>query len=180
AGIIPIPLNPLLPVEQVRYILEDSRAKALFVAPPFLKATETAMAGLPPRTFVVVGDTSAQYPNFSNLLDAENAAAPADTSSDEVAFWLYSSGSTGMPKGVRHVHTSPMATAKLYGQGVLGITENDVCFSAGKLYHAYGLGNGTSFPMSVGATAALLPDRPTPAAIFEVLRREQPTLFFGA
>ena len=180
AGIIPIPLNTLLPVEQFRYILEDSRAKALFVSPPFLKAAETAMAGLPLKTLVVVGDAPAQYPSFGKLLDAESAAAPAETSADEVAFWLYSSGSTGMPKGVRHVHSSPMATAKLYGQGVLGITEDDVCFSAGKLYHAYGLGNGMSFPMSVGATAVLLPDRPTPAAIFEVLRREQPTLFFGA
>ena len=180
AGIIPVPLNTLLPVDQFRYILQDSRAKALFVSPPFLKAAETAMAGLPLKTLVVVGDAPAQYPSFGQLLDAESAASPADTSGDEVAFWLYSSGSTGMPKGVRHVHTSPMATAKLYGQGVLEITENDVCFSAGKLYHAYGLGNGMSFPMSVGATAALLPDRPAPAAIFEVLRREQPTLFFGA
>ncbi|TMJ00250.1 MAG: benzoate-CoA ligase family protein [Alphaproteobacteria bacterium] len=180
AGIIPIPLNTLLPVEQFHYILEDSRAKALFVSPPFLQAGETAMTGLPLRTLAIAGDAPAQYPNFGQLLDAESAAAPADTSGDEVAFWLYSSGSTGMPKGVRHVHSSPMATARLYGQGVLGITENDVCFSAGKLYHAYGLGNGMSFPMSVGATTALLPDRPTPGAIFEVLRREQPTLFFGA
>src|SRR5436190_7610964 len=180
AGIIPIPLNTLLPVEQFRYILKDSRAKALFVSPPFLKAAETAMTGLPLKTLVVVGEAPARYPGFGKLLEAESAAAPAETSADEVAFWLYSSGSTGMPKGVRHVHTSPMATAKLYGQCVLGITEKDVCFSAGKLYHAYGLGNGMSFPMSVGASAALLPDRPAPAAIFEVLRREQPTLFFGA
>lgn len=180
AGIIPIPLNTLLPVEQFRYILEDSRAKALFVSPPFLTIAESTMAGLPPTKLVVVGDSAAPYPSFGTLLEAETPAAPASTSADEVAFWLYSSGSTGMPKGVRHVHASPMETARLYGQGVLGITEDDVCFSAGKLYHAYGLGNGMSFPMSVGATAVLLPDRPTPAAIFAVLRREQPTLFFGA
>src|SRR4029077_4324329 len=129
AGIIPIPLNTLLPVEQFRYILEDSRARALFVSPPFLKAAEAAVAGLPLKTLVVAGDAPAQHPSFSKLLDAESAAAPAETSADEVAFWLYSSGSTGMPKGVRHVHASPMATAKLYGQGVLGITEKDVCFS---------------------------------------------------
>ena len=180
AGIIPIPLNTLLPVEQFRYILEDSRAKALFVSPPFLKAAEAAIAGLPLTTLVIVGDDDGAYPNFGKLLGAEQPVPPADTSGDEVAFWLYSSGSTGMPKGVRHVHTSPMETARLYAHGVLSITEDDVCFSAGKLYHAYGLGNGMSFPMSVGARAALLPDRPAPAAIFEVLRREQPTLFFGA
>jgi len=179
-GIIPIPLNTLLPVEQFRYILQDSRAKALFVSPPFLQAAEAAAAGLSTlKTLVVVGDAP-NKPSFGKLLRAEAPSAAAETSADEVAFWLYSSGSTGMPKGVRHVHSSLMQTAKLYGQGVLGITENDICFTAGKLFHAYGLGNGMTFPLSVGASTVLLPDRPTPAAIFEVLRREQPTLFFGA
>jgi 4-hydroxybenzoate-CoA ligase len=181
AGIIPIPLNTLLPVEQFHYILQDSRAKALFVSPPLLKAAEAAANGVASLTkLVVVGGESPNYASFDQLLRAESPGTPADTCGDEVAFWLYSSGSTGMPKGVRHIHTSPMNTAALYAKNVLRIAEDDVCFSAGKLYHAYGLGNGMSFPMSVGATTALLPDRPTPAAVFEVLRREQPTLFFGA
>jgi 4-hydroxybenzoate-CoA ligase len=181
AGIIPIPLNTLLPVEQFHYILQDSRAKALFVSAPFLKIAEAAATGVATlQKLIVVGDAAAQHPDFAAMLKTADSALPADTCADEVAFWLYSSGSTGMPKGVRHVHSSPMATAKNYARPVLGITEDDVCFSAGKLYHAYGLGNGMSFPMSVGATTALLPDRPAPAAIFEVLRREQPTLFFGA
>ena len=181
AGIIPIPLNTLLPVEQFRYILQDSRAKALFVSPANLEAAEAASAGLTTlKSLIVVGDGPERHPNFGELLRAEAGGAPAETTSDEVAFWLYSSGSTGMPKGVRHIHTSPMQTAKLYGRGVLGITPDDICFSAGKLFHAYGLGNGMSFPLSVGASTVLLPGRPTPPAIFEVLKREQPTLFFGA
>src|SRR5262249_12119611 len=159
-------LNTLLPVEQFRYILQDSRAKALFVSPAHLDAAEAASAGLSTlRSLVVVGDGVRHRQSFSDLLRAEAPAAPAETSGDEVAFWLYSPGSTGMPKGVRHIHSSPMATAKLYGQGVLGITSDDICFTAGKLFHAYGLGNGMSFPLSVGATTVLLPDRPTPPAI---------------
>jgi 4-hydroxybenzoate-CoA ligase len=181
AGIIPIPLNTLLPVEQFRYILQDSRAKALFVSPANLDAAEAASTGLSTlKSLIVVGEGPERHQNFGKLLRAEAGGAPAETTSDEVAFWLYSSGSTGMPKGVRHIHTSLMQTAKLYGQGVLGITPDDICFTAGKLFHAYGLGNGMSFPLSVGASTVLLPGRPIPPAIFEVLKREQPTLFFGA
>jgi 4-hydroxybenzoate-CoA ligase len=128
---------------------------------------------------IVVGEAEG-LPRFDVLLGAETAGAePAQTSADEVAFWLYSSGSTGMPKGVRHVQSSAMETAKLYAQGVMGIREDDVVFSAAKLFFAYGLGNAMSFPMSVGATAVLLPDRPTPQAVFAVLKREQPTIFYG-
>ncbi len=112
------------------------------------------------------------------------ANAPADSitaecSPDEVAFWLYSSGSTGAPKGVRHVHASLRATAETYGAQVLQIRPDDVIFSAAKLFFAYGLGNSMSFPMSVGASAVLLPDRPTPAAVLSVLRRFCPTIFGG-
>ncbi len=103
----------------------------------------------------------------------------APTISDEVAFWLYTSGSTGDPKGVKHVHSSLMATAKLMGQGVLGIRESDVVLSAAKLFFAYGLGNAMSFPMSVGATAILWPDRPTPDAMFDLMQRHHPSIFYA-
>jgi 4-hydroxybenzoate-CoA ligase len=178
AGIIPVPLNTLLTAEQYRYILSDMRAKVLFVSSPLLPVAQQAAAGLDLK-IVVVGE-AADLPRFDQLLAAETKGGDvAPTSADEVAFWLYSSGSTGMPKGVRHVHSSAMETAKLYAQGVMGIAENDVVYSAAKLFFAYGLGNAMSFPMSVGATAVLLPDRPTPQAVFGVLKREQPTIFYG-
>jgi len=118
--------------------------------------------------------------HFDELIaKADSKPVTADTMSDEVAFWFYTSGSTGDPKGVRHVHSNLMATAKLFGQGILGITENDVVHSASKLFFAYGLGNALTFPLSVGATAALWPHRPSPEGVFETLRRNRVTIFYG-
>ena len=180
AGVVPIPLNTLLAAEQYRYILEDSRASVLFVSAPLLAVAQAAAAGLRGLKHIVVVGESGELPRFDQLIGAvKSEADPAATSADEVAFWLYSSGSTGMPKGVKHVHASPMETARLYAQPILGITADDTVFSAAKLFFAYGLGNGMSFPMSVGATTILMPERPTPQSVFAVLKREQPTIFFG-
>src|SRR5205823_3473986 len=104
----------------------------------------------------------------------------AVTHPDEPAFWLYSSGSTGMPKGVRHLHSNLQATADTYAKQVLGIKENDVCLSAAKLFFAYGLGNALTFPMSVGASTVLNAERPTPALMFSLLNKYNPTIFYGA
>src|SRR5262252_10541224 len=113
------------------------------------------------------------------LANAEPTPFTAPTMSDEVALWMYTSGSTGEPKAVRHVHTSLMATARLMGQGIIGIGENDVTFSAAKLSFAYGLGNAVSFPLSVGGSTILLPERPTPQAVLDTLRRHRPTIFYA-
>ena len=105
--------------------------------------------------------------------------ATAATHADEPAFWLYSSGSTGMPKGVRHLHSNLAATAETYAKQVLGIREDDVGLSAAKLFFAYGLGNALTFPMSVGATTVLNSERPTPALMFALMNKYNPTIFFG-
>ncbi len=180
AGMVPIPLNTLLATDVYRMILEDSRARVLFVSAPLLPVVEPALEGNPwVRHVVVIGGDAGRHMDF----DAELAASPpgpvAEASPDEVAFWLYTSGSTGVPKGVRHVQSSMQATAETYGRQVLGITAEDTIFSAAKLFFAYGLGNGMSFPMSVGATTILFPGRPTPEAMFEVFRRTEPTIFCG-
>jgi len=182
AGVVPVALNTLLTADQYAYILADSRAKALIVSAPLLPVIEPLLGRLPFLTHVFVAGGTAPSPTldfFAELDRQDPEYRAADTSPDETAFWLYSSGSTGMPKGVRHVHTSLMATAKLYGRGVLGIREDDVCFSAAKLFFAYGLGNAMSFPLSVGATTILLADRPTPEIVFRILKQHQPTIFYG-
>jgi 4-hydroxybenzoate-CoA ligase len=182
AGVVPVPLNTLLTAEQYGYILEDSRARVLVVSAPLLATVQPILGRLPSLTHVIVA--GGDPPAFAFSLDKELAGQPteaviADTAADETAFWLYSSGSTGMPKGVRHVQTSMMETARLYGQGVLGIQQEDVVFSAAKLFFAYGLGNGMSFPLSVGATTILLPERPTPDAVFRAMKTYRPTIFYG-
>jgi 4-hydroxybenzoate-CoA ligase len=130
--------------------------------------------------FVAGGEPPAFALSFRGELGFQSPEAQiADTCADETAFWLYSSGSTGNPKGVRHVHSSPMETARLTGQACLGMREDDVVYSAAKLFFAYGLGNAMTFPLSVGATAVLRPERPTPELVFATLREHQPTFFFG-
>ncbi|HEX4112462.1 MAG TPA: benzoate-CoA ligase family protein, partial [Stellaceae bacterium] len=117
---------------------------------------------------------------LTRFLDAASPRAePADTTPDDVCFWLYSSGSTGTPKGVVHLHAHPILTAELYAKPILGIEEGDTVFSAAKLFFAYGLGNSLTFPMAVGATTILSAERPTPALIADILRTYKPTIFYG-
>jgi 4-hydroxybenzoate-CoA ligase len=175
AGVIPVPINTLLPADITGYILQDSRAAALFASTPLMEPLK-AMARRVPR--VVVSSPDGKGGGFADFL-ASNTAPLAECSPDEVAFWLYSSGSTGAPKGTRHLHASLKATADTYAANVLHLNPDDVVFSAAKLFFAYGLGNSMTFPMAVGASSILLPDRPTPDAVLSVMRRHHPTLFAG-
>jgi benzoate-CoA ligase len=190
AGLVPVAVNTLLTADDYAYMLENSRAQAVLVSGALLPALTAAMT----RSDHEVGKVIVSRP-VAPLHPAEvdlevflqqhqPAARSAATSADDPAFWLYSSGSTGRPKGTVHSHANPYWTAELYGRGVLRLREDDVCFSAAKLFFAYGLGNGLSFPMSVGATTVLMPERPTPEATFKRLTGGvgglAPTVFFGA
>ncbi|HVY14047.1 MAG TPA: benzoate-CoA ligase family protein [Rhodopila sp.] len=178
AGVIPVPINTLLTPDTVRYILSDSRAVGAVVSEPLVKGLGEVLAGL--RHIIVsrpAGDSGSGLSAF--LARGDPATPTVDAMGDEVAFWLYSSGSTGAPKGVKHLHASLRVTAQTYGAGVLGIQADDVMFSAAKAFHAYGLGNSLTFPQSVGASSVFLPDRPTPEAVLGVMERANPTLFGG-
>ena len=181
AGIVPVLLNTRLTADQYRYLLDDSRAKAVFVSTALLPVVlDAAKDAATLQIVVAVGGGPANIPRLQSLLAAENeGSVPARTCADEVAYWLYSSGTTGAPKGVMHVHSSPMVVAQLAGRDRIGIREDDVVFSAAKLFFSYGLGNAIFCPMAVGATSVLYPERPTPQTVFETLRSHQPTMFYA-
>src|SRR5215471_9304964 len=182
AGIVPVPLNTLLTAEQYAYILADCRARVLVVSEALYPVVKDIVGRMSDLEHVVVsGKNAFGHKLFSDEIAKENDSfATVATHADEPAFWLYSSGSTGMPKGVRHLHANLAATAETYASQVLGIREDDVCLSAAKLFFAYGLGNALTFPMSVGASTVLNSDRPTPAAMFALMNKYNPTIFYGA
>ena len=173
AGVVPVAVNTLLTADDYAYMLSNCGATAALVSGALLPVLNDAMSKGPHEVRALfVSQPTGALPNGSQGFDAaisshEPMPAPAVTTPQDHAFWLYSSGSTGKPKGTVHTHGSPWWTAELYGKPVLALTEDDVCFSAAKLYFAYGLGNGLTFPLSVGATVLLMAERPTPDATFK-------------
>ena len=200
AGVVPVAVNTLLTADDYAYMLHHSRARAALVSAELLPVLDEAIgrrgagaAGNQLAHLVVshadeaTGNGRAPGAPTSSIVSLDDALASHEplakavaSHGDDPAFWLYSSGSTGRPKGTVHTHANLWWTAELFGKPVLGLTEEDVCFSAAKLYFAYGLGNALTFPLSVGASVVLMSERPTPDAVFRRWTERKPTVFFGA
>ena len=180
-GAVPIPVNTLMRAADYHYFLEDSRAKVAVVYAPLLAEAEPALAHASHlRHVLVAGGAPGRHLGFeARLARASAELEPAATSRDDAAFWLYSSGSTGFPKGAVHLHHDMVVCAETYAKQVLALGPADRVYSAAKLFFAYGLGNAGYFPMGVGAQSVLSPGRPTPEGVFDLLTRHRPTLFFG-
>jgi benzoate-CoA ligase family protein len=179
AGIVPVPLNTILRADDYRHLLEDSGCSAVAWSPELAAEVVPALSATrrPPRVALPIEGEG-------HCLRALLCGAPSDLGAVPAAataacFWLYSSGSTGRPKGTVHRHRDMVVTSELFGRGVLGVREDDVIFSAAKLFFAYGLGNAMTFPLWAGATTILLDARPTAANTLATIERFRPTLYFG-
>lgn len=182
AGYVPIPVNTLLTTHDYDYMLSDSRARVAVISAPLWDRFDSIVADKPELKDVFVSGGETPPAARSLAVAMSNAGAELDyapTTCDDVAFWLYTSGSTGAPKGAMHLQRDLVYTAASYGTQVLEICADDVVFSAAKLFFAYGLGNGMTFPLYVGATAVLLDGRPTPESVMDILKTHQPSIFYG-
>src|ERR1700751_2718509 len=181
AGVVAVPVNTLMTEPDYQYMLDDSRARILVVSEELLPKFERAIAASKTVAHVIVsGDSAHGHLRFADLLAAaKNKPGTAPTTCDDMCFWLYTSGSTGKPKGAVHTHADLKLTDELYSRPILGITENDICYSVAKLFFAYGLGNALTFPLSAGATTVLLPARPTPDLVADLLKQHQVTIFYA-
>ncbi len=174
-GAVPIPVNTNMKPQDYEYFLNDSRAVAAIVSESLLPQLEPVKTNLRFVQHII----STGSPLDALLAKASPDIAVAPTSKDDVCFWLYSSGTTGFPKGAVHLQHDAIYTTDNYAKEVLNVGPDDSCFSVAKLFFAYGLGNALTFPFRFGATTILHPGRPDPASIFDVIERERPTLFFG-
>jgi benzoate-CoA ligase family protein len=179
AGIVPVPVSTMLRASDYSFMLEDSGCGACAYSPEFAAEVVPALEAADPGPAQHLATEGAGTTLVSLMAAASDSLAPAPAAAEDDCFWLYSSGTTGTPKGAVHRHRDMVVTSEHYGVATLGLREDDVCFSAAKLFFAYGLGNAMTFPLWLGATAVLLPGPPSPDSTFEIIETHKPSVFFG-
>jgi benzoate-CoA ligase family protein len=180
-GAVAVPVNTLLKAHDYEYLLRDSGARVLIVQESLARSVDELDSRPESLSHViVVGMAARPHLSFDDVVGSASPDLEAEEMGrDDHAFWLYSSGTTGFPKGAMHLHHHMVCCAESFGRGVLGITAEDRTFSVAKLFFAYGLGNALYFPFSVGASTILYNAKPEPERCFEIIERYRPTIFYG-
>jgi benzoate-CoA ligase family protein len=186
-GAVPVPVSTMVTGDELATMVVDARARVLCASGEFAAAVSAALATAPEVVHVVldgeadldVSQGSRAHRSWTRLRSAGQRADGYPTWPDSPALWLYTSGTTGKPKGAMHRHASIRDVAQCYGAGVLGVSPDDRCLSVPKLFFAYGLGNSCFFPLAAGGTTILMRGRPTPQLVAERATTEAPTLFFA-
>lgn len=180
-GAVPIPTNPWMKAKDYEYLLRDSRAKLAIIHESVLPEFEPIWdRSRHLKAVLMVGKPKGRALPFESLISkASNRLEAESTSKEDVAWWGYTSGSTGSPKGAVHLQRDMITITDLFVKPVLGMSESDICFSASKLFFAYGLGNSLYFPFRFGASTVLWPERPEPEKVLQVIEKYHPTFFFS-
>jgi benzoate-CoA ligase family protein len=182
AGFVPVLLNTQTTPDLLRFYLQDCGARLALCEAEFagLFSDEVRRGTALERVVVANGDAPGGMSGAADFVAGQPAdLVCADTGPDDMAFWMYSSGSTGRPKGIVHLHHDMAYTQAAYARNFLDLSPDDVCFSVPKVFFAYGFGNAFTFPFSVGAASLLMPGRPEPSRILDMIERFRPTVFFG-
>jgi len=173
-GAVAVPVNTIMRSEEYAFLLQDSRARIVVAEPAVAETIRGVSTSSPWLRAVLTTDELARL-----MAKAPSDLTPAATVDEDVMYWGYTSGSTGLPKAAVHSHRDFVAAADLVGVGIFGLGPDDLTFSASKMYFAFGLGNTLYFPQRVGASSLLVPERLDPARIFELIEAERPTVFFA-